>query len=156
MLYYLLIFETRREDMESLRDKVKERVLAVERMLQEHYSSSSVDSIVDSDMMQDIVRHMQEEIAEQLVRQSTSQPLSTVGASFMLKCQRDKVFEQVVEAQKKLQKSEVKSSESDTRATISEEWGSYQFIRPFQEQQKATSVESVRLEPCVKWQRLSQ
>ena len=39
MLYYLLIFETRREDMESLRDKVKERVLAVERILQEHYSS---------------------------------------------------------------------------------------------------------------------
>ena len=79
--------------MESLRDKVKERVLAVERMLQEHYSSSSVDSIVDSDMTQDIVRHMQEEIAEQSVRQSTSQPLSTVGASFTLKYQRDEVFE---------------------------------------------------------------
>ena len=119
--------------MESLRDKVKERVLAVERMLQEHYSSSSVDSVVDSDMTQDIVRHMQEEIAEQSVRQSTSQPLSTVGASFTLKHQRDEVFERVVEAQKKLQKSEVKSSESDTRATIAEEGGSYQLIRPFQE-----------------------
>jgi len=39
----------------------------------------------------------------------------------------------VVEAQKKLQKSEVKSSESDTRVTIAEEEGSYQLIRPFQE-----------------------
>ena len=62
----------------------------------------------------------------------------------------------MLEAQKKLQKSEVKSSESDTRATIAEEGGSYQLMRPFQEQQKATPVESVRLEPPVKWQRSSQ
>src|SRR5436305_1664194 len=114
--------------MEGLREKVKERVLAVERMLQEHYSSSSVDSVVDSDMTKDIARHMQEQIAGQSVRQSTSQPLSTLGASFTLKRQRDEIFERVVEAQKMLQKSEVNSGESDTRAIIAEEGRSYQLI----------------------------
>ena len=39
--YYFVIFEIRIEDMKSLRKKVKEYVLAVERILQEHYSSST-------------------------------------------------------------------------------------------------------------------
>ena len=66
-----MIFETRIEDMESLREKVKEHILVVERMLQEHYSSST-------DFM---LKRQREEIFERLLETEDMLQKNAVSSS---------------------------------------------------------------------------
>ena len=112
-----MIFETRIEDIKSLREKVKEHVLAVERILQEHYSSLT---------------------------------------DFTLKWQREEIFEQLLKTEDILQKNAVSSSNSDIRATVTEEENLHNLLRFSWEEQKVHTLESISPELPVKWQKLSQ